>query len=86
MDTESESTVTKADLVTKGTSSKKGKNPIDLRPCEVCGTKASGFHFGAITCEACKVIISWCLFYSLQIIFKTAILPHIILGAGRKSF
>ena len=28
---------------------------IDLRPCEVCGGKASGFHFGAITCEACKV-------------------------------
>ena len=40
--------------------SRKGKrkpprNPIKLRPCEVCGAKASGIHFGAITCEACKV-------------------------------
>ena len=31
------------------------RNPINLRPCEVCGAKASGIHFGAITCEACKV-------------------------------
>ena len=29
---------------------------IDLRPCEVCGGKSTGFHFGAITCEACKVL------------------------------
>ncbi len=26
-----------------------------LPPCRVCGNKASGHHFGAITCEACKV-------------------------------
>lgn len=26
-----------------------------LPPCRVCGSKASGYHFGAITCEACKV-------------------------------
>lgn len=26
-----------------------------LPPCKVCGAKASGYHFGAITCEACKV-------------------------------
>lgn len=24
-------------------------------PCRVCGAKSSGFHFGAITCEGCKV-------------------------------
>ena len=28
---------------------------IDFRPCEVCGGKSTGFHFGAITYEACKV-------------------------------
>ena len=43
--------------------SRKGKrkpprNPIKLRPCKVCGAKASGIHFGAITCEACKVKMS----------------------------
>lgn len=27
-----------------------------LPPCRVCGDKASGFHYGANTCEACKVI------------------------------
>ena len=26
-----------------------------LPPCEVCGNKSSGFHYGANTCEACKV-------------------------------
>ena len=24
-------------------------------PCLVCGASASGIHFGAVTCEACKV-------------------------------
>jgi len=26
-----------------------------LPPCRICGEKASGFHYGANTCEACKV-------------------------------
>ncbi len=26
-----------------------------LPPCEVCGEKSSGYHYGANTCEACKV-------------------------------
>jgi hypothetical protein len=26
-------------------------------PCLVCGASASGIHFGAVTCEACKVRI-----------------------------
>ncbi len=29
--------------------------PPMLPPCRVCGEKASGFHYGANTCEACKV-------------------------------
>ena len=30
-----------------------------LPPCRVCGEKASGFHYGANTCEACKVMNVW---------------------------
>ena len=26
-------------------------------PCKVCGAPSSGYHFGAITCEGCKVNI-----------------------------
>ncbi len=26
-----------------------------LPPCVVCGGKATGYHYGANTCEACKV-------------------------------
>jgi len=29
-------------------------DPI-LPPCRICGTKATGYHFGVITCEACKI-------------------------------
>ena len=29
--------------------------PVVLPPCRVCGGKASGFHFGVISCEPCKV-------------------------------
>lgn len=28
-----------------------------LPPCRICGEKASGFHYGANTCEACKVSV-----------------------------
>ena len=26
-----------------------------LPPCYICGEKATGYHYGAITCEPCKV-------------------------------
>lgn len=29
--------------------------PCTLPPCRVCEQRASGFHYGANTCEACKV-------------------------------
>ena len=32
----------------------------ELPPCRVCGCKASGFHYGANTCEACKVSVTHC--------------------------
>ncbi|XP_053383855.1 nuclear receptor ROR-beta-like [Mercenaria mercenaria] len=32
----------------------KGSRPPLLPPCRVCGGKASGFHYGVNTCEACK--------------------------------
>ena len=36
------------------TSSSAASAPM-LPPCRICGEKASGFHYGANTCEACKV-------------------------------
>lgn len=34
-----------------------------LPPCRICGEKASGFHYGVNTCEACKVCYSTCMIY-----------------------
>ena len=36
-----------------------GRGPmgIRLKPCEVCGDKSTGYHFGVISCEACKVSV-----------------------------
>ena len=37
-------------------------SPVVFPPCRVCGGKSSGFHFGVITCEACKVgLLKVCL-------------------------
>ena len=36
--------------------SKRYKYEPILPPCQVCGDNASGYHYGANTCEACKVI------------------------------
>ncbi len=35
----------------------RGRNEPILPPCQVCGDNASGYHYGANTCEACKVYI-----------------------------
>lgn len=32
---------------------------VPLPPCKVCGGVATGYHFGVITCEACKVSMTW---------------------------
>lgn len=37
---------------------------VPLPPCKVCSGVATGFHFGVITCEACKVstfLINFCV-------------------------
>ena len=31
------------------------KETVGDIPCRVCGAPSSGFHFGALTCEGCKV-------------------------------
>ena len=31
---------------------------VKLRPCAVCDAQSTGYHFGVLTCEACKVRIS----------------------------
>ena len=41
--------------------SKRYKYEPILPPCQVCGDNASGYHYGANTCEACKVGFLNCL-------------------------
>ena len=42
------------DSALQPTPSSSSSTPL-LPPCRVCGEKASGFHYGVNTCEACKV-------------------------------
>ena len=37
--------------------SRPSHSPVMLPPCRICSEKASGFHYGVNTCEACKVVI-----------------------------
>ena len=49
-----------------GPSMKKEKpdgDPINLPPCRICLERASGFHYGLNTCEACKVSAHSLLFF-----------------------
>jgi hypothetical protein len=34
--------------------------------CSVCGDKGTGLHYGAITCEACKVILKLNCFFEIK--------------------
>lgn len=34
--------------------------------CKVCGEPAAGFHFGAFTCEGCKVSFYQCFNGNIQ--------------------
>ena len=44
--------------------------PVVFPPCRVCGGKASGFHFGVISCEACKVLTNTFFFSYEYCIWK----------------
>lgn len=37
---------------------KRAKKVKDDVKCEICGDMSSGFHYGAFTCEACKLFFS----------------------------
>lgn len=52
-----EGDVIREEVVYSASCEKKQQNSYEpiLPPCRICGAKATGYHFGAITCEACKV-------------------------------
>jgi len=49
-----------------GSSSNNKEISSVLPPCRVCGERASGFHYGANTCEACKVSLYITLYFQTK--------------------
>ena len=44
-----------------------------LPPCDICGHKASGLHYGVNSCEACKVQRTSNIFHSCFLYGQTVI-------------
>ncbi|VDM48697.1 unnamed protein product [Toxocara canis] len=49
------------------------KQQIDFENCPVCGDRVSGYHYGLLTCESCKVWspvrFSYIAYYKLKTLF-----------------
>ncbi|WAR16686.1 NR1H4-like protein [Mya arenaria] len=41
-------------MSTKGQKAKTHYTTVEMAHCRVCGRKSSGYHFGVVSCEACK--------------------------------
>jgi hypothetical protein len=58
--------MTKTRKVQKKKAPRTGSAPyatVPLPPCKICGGNSTGYHFGAITCEACKVYCYTLIFF-----------------------
>lgn len=58
----------------------KGKGQDEL--CVVCGDKASGYHYNALTCEGCKGNSLWALALNLFTLSKLTLVWVLTFTAG----
>ena len=47
------------------------RKPVEEELCKICGDRASGYHYNALSCEGCKGKLSFLFHYYMKYYIKS---------------